>query len=366
MSVTSSLLRGFSIAILISGFTLAGFSYSVLAETTIQTTASISIPANPFSFGEPLAITMLVTPPPPTSKDNFTFTLTITNPDGTTQTVNSLVSDTNGSSTFTYTPKMIGTYKLVLTYIGQKFSNITYLPSTSPLLTLLVAQGPFPSAPPGQVSTPSIPEFAAKPVGPSIDVPTTYFLNSSTGQIDANLGYYAEYSGIEVSIKNQPFSPYYDLNSTFTIYLYNNIRVKDHNQTSWRELYNPDLGYLQQSDAGRTNTTIPINEASEPTQIDIQVQALIGYTHRIYQGGLSAPWYFNGTTSEWSGTQTVSLPAIVSLSPTPSPTQTPSSTQNPINPSPSIPEFPTWIILPLAIISVIFAVLVSKRKTRKF
>ena len=336
-AVTSSLLRIFSTAILISGLTLAGSSYFVLAEATVQTTASISVQNNPISYGQPVHISMLVTPPPPTSKDNFTFTLTITNPDGTTQTINPLVSDTNGSSTFDYSPKMIGTYKLVLTYPGQTFNNITYLPSTSPLLTLLVAQGPFPSAPPGQISTPSVPEFTVKPVGPSIDVPTTYSLNSSTGKIDANLGYHAEYSGIEVSIKNQPFSPYFDVNSSFTIYLYYNIRVKDHNQSDWRELYNPDLGYLQQSDGGRTNITIPINEASEPTQIDIQVQALIGYTHRIYLGGFSAPWYFNGTTSEWSGTQTVSLPALISIAPTPapipSPTQTPTPTQNPVTPS---------------------------------
>ncbi len=275
-------------------------------------------------------------------------------------------SDTNGSSTFDYSPKMIGTYKLVLTYPGQTFNNITYLPSTSPLLTLLVAQRPFPSAPPGQISTPSVPEFTVKPVGPSIDVPTTYSLNPSTGKIDANLGYHAEYIGIEVSIKNQPFSPYFDVNSSVTIYLYYNVRVKDPNQSDWRELYNPDLGYLQQSDGGRTNITIPINEASEPTQIDNQVQALIGYTHRIYLGGFSAPWYFNGTTSEWSGTQTVSLPALISIAPTPapipSPTQTPTPTQNPVSPSPSIPEFPTWIILPAILIFTGLVTISIKRK----
>jgi N-acetylneuraminic acid mutarotase len=56
-----------------------------------------------------------------------------------------------------------------------------------------------------------------------------------------------------------------------------------------------------------------------------------------------------------------------SPSPSPMPTSilTPSPSQT-IEPSPSIPEFPQWIILPWAMIMVFVAVSVSKRKTRKF
>src|SRR5208283_4947534 len=54
-----------------------------------------------------------------------------------------------------------------------------------------------------QFPTPSVPEFTVQLVGPSVDVPTTYSLNQSSGQIVAQIGYTNEYSNIVITIKNQ-------------------------------------------------------------------------------------------------------------------------------------------------------------------
>ena len=82
-------------------------------------------------------------------------------------------------------------------------------------------------------------------------------------------------------------------------------------------------------------------------QIDFQVEAKIGYVHRIIQGAF-APYYFNGTESEWSNIQTVSIPV--------------SSTSE--SPTPTVPEFPVIILLPVLLSLFSVAVLFKHRKTR--
>jgi hypothetical protein len=83
-------------------------------------------------------------------------------------------------------------------------------------------------------------------------------------------------------------------------------------------------------------------------QVDFQVEAMIGYCHRILQGDV-APWYFTGEESGWSNTQTITIPASVS----PSPTSTP------------VPEFPSLTILLLLTIMVATAGLLVYHKKHK-
>jgi hypothetical protein len=215
-----------------------------------------------------------------------------------------------------------------------------------------------------QIPTPSVPEFTVRPVGPSYTVNTTYSLDPDTGKIVAQIGYHAEYSAVEVSIKNQPYSPYYDANSGLTTVFCYNIRVEDHSQTNnWTVLYNPYTYYPTMSNSDYTNILIPVegsqialpvtprNNVFIPTGActDIQVEALIGVVtgHLVLptNGGFpSVSYVFNGTESGWSDTQMITLPANTPLSPTSPP---------PVNSDPST------ALIPIIIVLVVIALLIS-------
>lgn len=209
------------------------------------------------------------------------------------------------------------------------------------------------------LSAPSVPQFTVSLVGPSYVNPTTYQLDQSTGQILANIGFTNEYRYVEITIKNQPFTPYFDANLSQNIFFLYNIQLKNHNKNSWIDIYNPDInslgGYpLQSTDSDYTNLSIPIegqpgSSILAGTQTDIQVQAMIGYVSR--NGSVQfAPWYFFGETSSWSSTQTVNIPANFPLNSTsPSPT-------------PAVPEFPFMAIPLLLSLLSVAAALSSKKK----
>jgi hypothetical protein len=195
-----------------------------------------------------------------------------------------------------------------------------------------------------QFPTPSVPEFTVQPVGPSYTVPTTYSLNQSSGQIVAQIGYNAKYSYVEITIKNQPFTPYSNASIGQNILLYYNVQIKDDDQ-GWVDLYNPEDGYPTQSDSAYTNISIPVYGVQNVgimipvgTQTDIQVEAMIGYVSRVLNPNANGnqldmfPWEFTGQTSGWSKTQTVTLPADIPLSPT----ATPSSSTSTLTPTPTL------------------------------
>ena len=165
------------------------------------------------------------------------------------------------------------------------------------------------------IPAPSVPEFTVK------------IINSSV---------------MEVTIKNQPFTSYYDDSLGQHVFLGYNIRLKDHFEGGWTELYRASDGYLGQwSDSDYTvrtlhtetgtGTTIAIREGFSMTfpagsQLDFQVEAMIGYVSRdISQAG--APWVFTGEKSGWSNTQTLKI--AESQTPTPAPTFTPEPTSTP-------------------------------------
>jgi hypothetical protein len=178
---------------------------------------------------------------------------------------------------------------------------------------------------------PSIPEFTVQLVGPTYTKATTYALNSSTGQVQATLGYTNPYTNILLKIKNQPYDSAY---GTF----YYDVRYKYHNAQGWQYFYydgpNP---HIQSNTSDYTDFTIGIdNRQLNASQIDVQVQALLGgYS---YGRDMSSPlalggYRFGGEKSEWSGTQTISVPANVPLTPTPDPqssASTSTSTASPV------------------------------------
>jgi hypothetical protein len=226
------------------------------------------------------------------------------------------------------------------------------------------AQDATPTPSPTPLPTPSVPEFTVQLVGPSVDVPTTYSLNQSSGQIVAQIGYTNEYSALNITMKNQPFTPYLSDYYGNIIQLMYNVRIKPHNGDNWVEVYSPYNAYPIQSNSDYTTISISIEgQMDSPlgaiagTKSDIQVEALIGYIHVVVIG-FSTPWVFNGTESSWSNTQTLSIPANIPLSPTPAPSS--SSSTPTLSPTKSAASSLALIIaVSLVVIAFLLAVIVA-------
>jgi len=246
------------------------------------------------------------------------------------------------------------------------------------------------------IPTPSIPEFTLQLAGPAYTVPTTYYLNQSSGQIEAQIGYTNPYSYVIVKVKNQPFTPYTD-SSGHAITFYYDVRVKYHNQTAegWHEVYmvyngmTDSVGLPTQSGSEYTSLYVPIYNGQEGVgtdysipvgaQTDVQVDAMIGY---VTEGSLPPgvppiggwPEVFEGETSAWSSTQTVTVPANTPLSPTPAPSSssstpaiTPTSTSAGSAPSSSSLLLITTVALVVIafLLAVIIALLLYVRKRNR-
>jgi hypothetical protein len=143
---------------------------------------------------------------------------------------------------------------------------------------------------------------------------------------------------IEVKIKNQPFVSYYDTSIGWNIDFHYNIRIKGDFSEDWTELYlieevpthsSSEYTMLSYALVGE-NTYILGNKMIEfpsGAQIDFQVEAMIGYVHRVYNPNATShlemyPYVFTGEKSGWSETQTITLPTATPSS-SPSPTSTP-------------------------------------------
>jgi hypothetical protein len=215
------------------------------------------------------------------------------------------------------------------------------------------------------IPKPSVPEFTLKFVDHSYDVPTTFSIDPYTGENVTYLGHHVKRVTLEVTIKNQPFVPYYDTASGWNISAYYNIRMKGYYLEDWMELYRPSDGYPTQSDAeytvislgtlGENGLSLATNakmiDVPSGGKVDFQVEAMIGYVSRVYNSNATGmfdlyPWRFTGETSGWSNTQTITIGEI-SASPTPTPT---------------VPEFPILVILPLFLSVLSVALILRHRK----
>jgi hypothetical protein len=214
---------------------------------------------------------------------------------------------------------------------------------------------------------PIVTQFSLQYLDESYDTPsqTTSTMDPYTGQTSSTTtpSYHIKYEVIQVTIVNPPGATYY------------NFRYKGHYGGSWN--YEPSdpnasLPYFisdsfsvpyKASTSSTTVCKIPLTEILSATpggSIDIQVQALYGgfraepYVHVIDVGGPTYDFYFEGTTSDWSSTQTVTYDQSTS---TPLPTF-PESTSTPL---PSVPELPATAILPLsAVIPFLAAIFIHK------
>jgi hypothetical protein len=150
------------------------------------------------------------------------------------------------------------------------------------------------------IPKPSVPEFTAK------------LISSPSESLSVN-------KTIELSIKNQPSV------SDYGFFYMVRARINDGN---WSLLYTID-NVPGQSSGEYTTLSYPSDQPVVEYQyalgdklknlfpgdmIDFQVQAMIGHIHRVYNPNHTTqldmyPYVFTGETSDWSDTQTISIPA---------------------------------------------------------
>ncbi|MCL2291467.1 MAG: hypothetical protein FWC30_00095 [Candidatus Bathyarchaeota archaeon] len=188
-------------------------------------------------------------------------------------------------------------------------------------------------------SKPSAPQFSLKLVDNSYDVPSSTATDSYTGVTTTKPGYRVNNITIEVTIKNQPFTPYTDTQG-YNIDLYYSVECKGHfgNENEWRVCYvnrgfEYDQGCYVQSKSSYTIlafnivTDYPGHTANYPSgsQLDFRVEAFTGHLTPPTQGehtvGIHNPYVVRDETIGYSGIQTITV-TYGSSSSTPSQTAT--------------------------------------------
>ena len=166
------------------------------------------------------------------------------------------------------------------------------------------------------IPNPSVPEFTV------------------TGQSISGWGD-SERVRIAFTIKNQPFTPYTEPDSS-SVDLFYNVSWKGHDAKTWI-YYHHNIYQVDYFKATSSNETFILLDLSGSElggmygggQADIRVQALIGgyiYSRKPYYPMDVYDVEFTGQTSDWSKTQTITIPE--GQKPTPSPTTTPTSTHS--------------------------------------
>jgi outer membrane protein assembly factor BamB len=137
--------------------TFFAFTGCVLVAVAADVTsyAFLAVSPNPIGVNQPVQVSMWVSPVPSSYPDVFhNFEVTITKPDGTSETRGPFTAFLTGNQYFSYTPDAVGNYTFQFTYPGETFSNgDVWLPVTTPPTTLMVQQNPIESFPETPVPT---------------------------------------------------------------------------------------------------------------------------------------------------------------------------------------------------------------------
>jgi outer membrane protein assembly factor BamB len=134
----------------------------------IPTISFVNVAPNPAGIGQAVTIGFWLNQPPPTASpgygDRWTgFTVKVTHPDGTTETLGPFTSDATGGTFALYTPTVVGNYSFQMSFPGQTlagnnpsslgfgvatpFVGDYYEPSVSNIATLTVQEEPTSSIP---------------------------------------------------------------------------------------------------------------------------------------------------------------------------------------------------------------------------
>jgi hypothetical protein len=218
---------------------------------------------------------------------------------------------------------------------------------------------------------PSVPEFTVKYVDRSYYVPPVYGIDQYSGKnVQTGGGFTVTNKTLEITIVSQSFTPYvFNDGTPHSVYLRWDTAFKGHFGEDWRiSNQSPNWNESSKVISFGLGTDIP---AGSGDQIDFKVRARIGYDTFIRppsisdlynEGGLE----FHGETSDWSNTQTITIPGTsTSASPTPIstlPNYGPTSSPTP-NPTTAVPEFSWLTILPFFVSLFLVAVCFKHRRT---
>jgi hypothetical protein len=235
------------------------------------------------------------------------------------------------------------------------------------------------------ISKPSVPEFTVKYVDRSYDTPPTYGVDQYTGKtVITKASEHIDNRTIEITINNQPFTPFTEESSGKFINLFYNVQYKGSFGQEWTWLFGVERmesfgstdpystwGYPSQDSASQytiVSYTLPWNIPSEG-QMDFQVEALTGYVDKSIDSDRSHITFavynytFYGEESDWSNTQTITLSAVsVSISPSPSSTAPNYGPTSSPSPTSTIPEFSWLTILPFLAFMPLIAVAIKRSK----
>jgi hypothetical protein len=249
------------------------------------------------------------------------------------------------------------------------------------ILSLMIVTSSF-----AQTAKPSIPDFTLKYIDRSYDTQPIYSIDPYTGKsVITDPSYHVENKTIDITIKNQPFNSSKDASGNWTS-LYYSIRFKGHFENDWASYPDrPDDSYINASLSDYTTVSLgyyQLGAISDGGQVDIQVMALLGHDNRFAvfgSFGEGHQFFFIGETSDWSYTQTISIPdGAISVSSSPNPTvpptartsQIPTSTpQQPNTQSGALFSF-DWVQIALTLIGVAvvvlaFALVLSRKRNVK-
>jgi len=251
------------------------------------------------------------------------------------------------------------------------------------------------------IPKPSVPEFTLEYSDKSYDVPPTYGLDPYTGKnIMTQAGYYVKNASVEVTIKNQPFTAYRNDNGSM-VYLFYVVETKGHFE-DWNPYYADASYWLRQNlsemyptnfvAASNTQNTVvtyglegdnatisssyngdytyTLSNIAGEGKVDFRIQTIIGYSTRyndtavpgVPVGNPTDPnprhYVFTGQYSDWSNTETISIPdgKVTTTEPT-NPTALP---------TPTVPELPLFVLIPVVIVMLAVALILTHRKTANF
>jgi uncharacterized integral membrane protein len=222
----------------------------------------------------------------------------------------------------------------------------------SSLLTVNAADYSMPA-----LTKPLVPEFSVKILSYPYDVKpvttTTTTIDEYTGKETTTTtttpGYHVKNQSIEVTIKNQQFTPYsvtytndwpveehkpyIPSNTVEQTNLYYDIEVKGHYGTNWNSIVeHPSIG--EHLIAANLNTEYTVvsceTDYDVGSSIDIRVMAYIGYSVPVYRSMLLMGGKLIEAHSDWSNIQTLTInengATTVSQETTATPTPTAQST----------------------------------------
>jgi hypothetical protein len=167
------------ILVLAISATLVALPAAVTAQSRIRTFAFIDAIPNPVGVGQDVLIRYGVLQQLGYPEDSWTdLSVTIVKPDGTTQTLGGLRTDSTGGSATLFTPNQVGTYELTTNFPEQAFPQ-TYFDfqrgvlflegtiveaTTSETMELVVTDEPLPNYPGHPLPT----EYWSRPVDPQL------------------------------------------------------------------------------------------------------------------------------------------------------------------------------------------------------